>query len=203
MKFLKYTIFIFLICSLCLSSQAQEQQKQTINDGSISDQFEFVIKKSTNWTDDNGQPYEVVKRNMMNTLRAHTLDTLSAIQTKLENANNTINAQQTEINTLKSDLADTQDKLASTTKEKDSMVFFGAQMSKSGYNTLMWSIIAAISALLLLFVYKFKNSNVVTQATKNALAELEDEFKEHRRTALKREQEVKRQLQDEINKHAG
>ena len=202
MKLLKYSVFIFLICSVCTSLHAQEQT-QSINEGSIRDQFEFVIKKSTNWNDEKGQAYEVIKRNMMLTLKAHTLDSLNAIQAKLDNTNNIVNTQKNEINNLKKNLTETQAMLASTNKAKDSMVFLGKQMSKTSYSLLMWSIITALLVFLLIFIYKFKNSNVVTKATKNSLAELENEFKEHKRVALEREQKVRRQLQDEINKHEG
>jgi LPXTG-motif cell wall-anchored protein len=75
------------------------------------------------------------------------------------------------------------------------------QMSKTGYNSLMWAIIAGLLGLLLFFIFKFKHSNVITKETKNSFSELENEFKEHRRVALEREQKVKRELQDLINKH--
>jgi len=204
MKLLKYSVFIFLICSVFTGLQAQEGQKtQSINEGSIIDQFEFVIKKSTNWTDEKGQSYEVIKRNMMLTLKANTIDSLNAIQARLDYTKNIVSTQQKEINTLKTDLAKTEDLLASTNLEKDSLVFLGFQMSKSSYSLLMWSIIAALLVFLLLFIYMFKNSNVVTKATKSALVEMENEFTAHRRIALDREQKVKRQLQDVINKHEG
>jgi hypothetical protein len=204
MKSLKYSIFIFLICSVFTALQAQEGQKtQSINEGSIIDQFEFVIKKSSNWTDEKGQSYEVIKRNMMLTLKAHTIDSLNAMQARLDSTKKIVGTQQKEINTLKTDLAKTEDSLASTNLEKDSLVFLGIQMSKSNYGLLMWSIIAVLLVLLLLFIYKFKNSNVVTKATKIALVEMEDEFTVHRRNALEREQKVKRQLQDMINKYEG
>ena len=80
------------------------------------------------------------------------------------------------------------------------MALFGMQMSKVNYNVLMWTIIAGLLALLILFIYKFKNSNAITRAANKSLAEIEEEFDEHRRTALEREQKVRRQLQDEINK---
>ena len=204
MKLLKHTIFVFLICLAYTSIQGQEQvpaQTQTINDGSISDQFEFVIKKSTNWNDEKGQSYEVIKRNMMLTLKNHTVDSINAIKAKLDNTRNIVSTQQNEIATLKATLAETQDELASTNKAKDSMVFLGMQMSKAGYNTMVWSIVAALLAGLLFFILRFKNSNVVTKATKSALAEIENEFKEHRKIALEREQKVKRELQDMINKY--
>lgn len=204
MKSLKYLVFIFLISSVFTVLQAQEGEKtQSINEGSIIDQFEFVIKKSSNWTDEKGQSYEVIKRNMMLTLKAHTLDSLNAIQARLDSAKKIVGTQQKEINTLKTDLAKTEDLLASTNLEKDSLVFLGIQMSKSNYGLLMWSIIAVLLVLLLLFIYKFKNSNVVTKATKISLAEMENEFTVHRRNALEREQKVKRQLQDMINKYEG
>lgn len=204
MKSLKYSIFIFLICSVFTALQAQEGQKtQSINEGSIIDQFEFVIKKSSNWTDEKGQSYEVIKRNMMLTLKAHTIDSLNAMQARLDSTKKIVGAQQKEINTLKTDLAKTEDSLASTNLEKDSLVFLGIQMSKSNYGLLMWSIIAVLLVFLLLFIYKFKNSNVVTKATKIALVEMEEEFTLHRRNALEREQKVKRQLQDMINKYEG
>ncbi|MEX0314527.1 MAG: tRNA (guanine-N1)-methyltransferase, partial [Allomuricauda sp.] len=54
---------------------------------------------------------------------------------------------------------------------------------------------------LLLFIYRFRNSNVLTSQAKEALADLEKEFEEHRRRALEREQKISRQLQDELNKN--
>ena len=80
------------------------------------------------------------------------------------------------------------------------MSLFGIPMSKSGYNVLMWSIIAGLLGLLLLFIYRFKNSNTITRNANKALAEIEEEFEEHRKVALEREQKVRRQLQDELNK---
>ena len=83
------------------------------------------------------------------------------------------------------------------------MSLAGMQLSKTSYNIVMWSIIAGLFVLLLIFIFKFKNSNSVTRTAKNSLADLEQEFEEHRRVALEREQKVRRQLQDEINKQKG
>ena len=80
------------------------------------------------------------------------------------------------------------------------MSLFGMQMRKAGYSALMWSFIAILLALLLLFIYKFRNSNIITKQAKKSLEDTEREFDEHRSIALEREQKVRRQLQDEINK---
>lgn len=201
MKSLKFLILVLLLIFGSTSIAAQE--KQSINEGSIDDQFEFVIKKSSNWRDEKGQSYEVIKRPLMLTLKAHTLDSLKAIQDQLDSTKNVVNTQQKEIDQLKINLKNTQSNLATTNSEKNSMPLLGLQMSKTSYNLLMWSIISILLVLLSMFIYKFKNSNSITRTAKNNLENIEEEFEEHRRNALEREQKVRRQLQDELNKQKG
>jgi len=203
MNHLKYLVFILLFsfCALNSFSQTEQETEQlSLNNSTLDDQFNYVLKKSGNFKGTNGQPYEAVKRSMLLTLQAHTRDSLKTIQTKLDNSKSTVDTQQKEIEELKSSLTNTQSTLDSTNLEKDSMSLFGLQMSKAGYNMLMWSIIGVLLALFLFFVYRFKNSNAITKQAKESLSEIEEEFEEHRKIALEREQKVRRQLQDELNK---
>jgi len=202
MNQLKFIALIFLIIVSSVNTYAQsnqqpsqEEETLSLNSGSIDNQFEFIIRRSNRYQD-----YKVVKTNWLYTLKAHTLDSLKAVHDELDSTNLVVSEQQKEIDGLKANLSKTQTSLDATNKEKDSMALFGMQMSKSGYNMLMWIIIAGLLALFVLFVYKFKNSNSVTKQAKKALAEIEEEFEEHRKVALEREQKVRRQLQDEINK---
>ena len=199
--FIPLISFIFL-CSFSVIAQNNTLQDElSLDKSTIDNQFKYILKKSGNFKGTNGQAYEAVKRSMLITLQAHTRDTLKTLQTKLENSKNTVEAQQKEITNLKSGLSNTQSTLEATNQEKNNMALLGMQMSKTSYNMLMWAIIAGLLALLIFFIYKFKNSNLVTRSTKHALSEIEEEFDEHRRVALEREQKVRRQLQDEINKH--
>tara|TARA_R110001583_G_scaffold31942_8_gene108865 strand:+ start:870 stop:1490 length:621 start_codon:yes stop_codon:yes gene_type:complete len=201
MKSVKYLFILASIFFISPTLFAQnDDDNLSLNEGTIDNQFEYVLKKSGDFRGTNGQMYEAVKRNMFLTLKAHTIDSLKTIQEKLGSLNNTVEAQLKEIDGLKSSLSSTQSTLDATNSEKNSMSLLGAQMSKTSYNVLMWTIIAGLLSLLLFFIYKFKNSNVVTKNAKHALAEIEEEFEEHRKTALEREQKVRRQLQDEINK---
>lgn len=201
MKSVKY-LFIFALFSFISSMlfAQNDDDNLSLSKGTIDNQFEYVLKKSGDFRGTNGQMYEAVNRNMLLTLKAHTIDSLKTVHAKLESLNNTVEAQLKEIDGLKTSLSSTQSTLDSTNAKKNSMSLLGAQMSKTGYNILMWTIIAGLLALLLLFIYKFKNSNAITKKAKYNLAEIEEEFEEHRKTALEREQKVRRQLQDEINK---
>lgn len=187
--------FLFTLTSFSQTNAAQEEEKLSLNSGSIDNQFEFVIRRSNSWQD-----YKTVKKTWLYTLKAHTLDSLKAVHKDLADTQVVVKNQVKEIADLKLNLSNTQTDLDKTNTEKNNMALFGLQMSKSSYNVLMWSIIGGLLALLLFFIYKFNNSNSITRAAKKSLAETEEEFEEHRKTALEREQKVRRQLQDEINK---
>lgn len=197
MKFTKTTLFYVLLLAVSYISLAQEnpEDKLSLNEGTLDNQFEYVIQKSNNY-----QEYKVIKKTWLYALKAHTMDSLKAIQETLKSTQATVNAQAEEITALKRNLATTQTTLDNTNKEKDSMTLFGMQLTKTSYSMLLWTIIAGLLALLIFFIFKFKNSNAITKEAKRALAETEEEFEEHRKVALEREQKVRRQLQDEINK---
>jgi septal ring factor EnvC (AmiA/AmiB activator) len=199
MKLFKTVLFLTFALFCLTTTNAQDdtdqEEKLSLNEGTIDNQFEYVIRRSNNY-----QEFKVVKKTWLYELKAHTIDSLNAVHKELSDSQATINSQSNEISQLKSDLSTTKTNLENTINEKDSMALFGLQMSKGGYNALMWTIIAALLAFLLLFVYKFKNSNTVTKQAKKALLETEEEYEEYRRNSLEREQKVRRQLQDEINK---
>lgn len=197
------TIFLLSFSSFSQTTPKEEIETLSLNKGTISSQFEYIFKKSGNFKGTNGQAYEAVKQSWLYTLKAHTLDSLKTVHKNLNDTRAVVENQAKEITDLKLNLSNTQSSLDQTNDEKNNMALFGMQMSKTNYNMLMWSIIGSLLALLILFIYKFKNSNSTTREAKHALAEIEEEFDEHRKTALEREQKVRRQLQDEINKQKG
>jgi len=203
MKTIKLLAFLTLSISNISIINAQTSTTQSINEGSIDDQFNYVLRKSGNFRGTNGQMYEAVSRRMLLDLQLHTSDSLKTLQAKLDTSKSTINQQLSEISSLKANLINTKLDLDQTTLEKNNMSLLGVSMSKTSYNILMWSLITALLTLLIIFIVRFKNSNAVTKAAKKSLLEIEDEYEEHRRTALEREQKVRRQLQDELNKQKG
>lgn len=202
MNFTKFTTFLILLCTLSLYSQNtnSEDDKPSLDSGTLDNQFEYVITKSSGWSDERGQNYRVVKTFWLSDLKVNTLDSLQLIKKDLISSNNTLKAQSQEIEDLKTSLTNVKNSLDKTKGEKNNISLLGAQMSKGGYSALMWSIIGLLIVALLFFIYKFKNSNVLTKNAKQTLQDLEDEFEEHRKTAVEREQKIRRQLLDEINK---
>lgn len=192
-------IFSFLVVINVTAQQSYkttEQDKLSLSEGTVENQFEYVIQRSNNYQD-----YKVVKKVWLQQLKTHVIDSLDQVKSDVIKSAQVIEQQEQELSQLKADLNNTKLKLDNTIAEKNSMQLFGLQIGKTGYSAIMWSVIGVFLLLLFLFIYKFNTSNSITTSTKKKLLEAEEEFEEHRRVALEREQKVRRQLQDEINKH--
>lgn len=177
----------------------EEEDKLSLDEGPISDQFDYVAKRSGNYRAD-GIRYEVVKETNLFKIRKNVLDSIAAMNKKTAELKSTIAEHETTISSLNKKLEETTTNLSSVTEEKDSMSFIGIPVSKGTYNFILWTIIGGLFLTLGLFIYRFRNSNILTQEAKQNLSELEIEYEDHRRRALEREQKISRQLQDEINK---
>jgi len=178
----------------------QQEEERSLDGGTIKSQFEYLYNKSGNYHAE-GRRYEVVRTINLDKLRDNVLDTINAANTMATKLKATIAGHENTISSLNDQLKETTDQLAKVTDEKDSMSFLGAQVSKGTYNFMLWTIIFGLFLLLLLFIYKFRRSNFLTQEAKANLSDLESEYEDHRRRALEREQKISRQLQDEINKY--
>ena len=197
MKLIKVIIsfLTLLLFSYNASAQSNQNDQGSLNSGTIDSQFDYLYKKSPKWED-----YKSVKINNLFKFKNNISDSLKLGREKLREANATIANQKSEIETLKTDLGKTNENLTSVTKEKDSISFLGIPMSKTGYNTILWSIIGILAAATALFIGKFQRSNVITIDAKKAKSEIEEEFESYRQRSIEREQKLRRELQDEINK---
>lgn len=171
-----------------------------LENGTVSEQYQYLLKRGGNYSA-NGIRYEVIRISDLNKFNKNIQDSISIANKALLGLRNTIAENTTEIDGLKSQLSETSESLKTLNEEKDSMSFFGVMVSKGAYRGIVWTIILVLLFLLLIFIYKFRNSNFLTVQAKSALANLEEEFEQHRRRALEREQKISRQLQDEINKN--
>ncbi|SEK45686.1 hypothetical protein SAMN04488008_101516 [Maribacter orientalis] len=202
MKFYRILLivaFLFVTNHQFAQDAEGEDDKLSLDEGPISNQFDYIAKRSGNYRAD-GVRYEVVKETNLFKIRKNVLDSIAAMNKKTSELKSTIAEHETTITSLNKKLEETTTNLSSVTEEKDSMSFIGIPVSKGTYNFILWTIIGGLFLLLGLFIYRFRNSNILTQEAKQNLSELEIEYEDHRRRALEREQKISRQLQDEINK---
>ena len=196
MKLPKKLLYLVLLASLTLNAQNNAKTvTKSLNEGTIENQFDYLIKKSNRY-----QEFKVVKRTWLNQLKKSVGDSLVSLRKDLNSKKTILVEKQSEIDKLTNSLDVTNKNVTSLNNEKDNINFFGALISKSLYNTILWSIIGALILALITYILRFNRSNTITNEAKNNFAELEREFDSHRQRSLEREQQLRRKLQDEINK---
>lgn len=192
-------IFAFLLLALVyfpLTAQDTLAPKANLLEtGNLNQQFDYVIKKSNKYQD-----YKVIKVSWMNQLKSHVSDSLNKVKKELNTAEATIKTQKQELVTFENKLKEVNAQVEQLKQEKDNVTFIGAPTSKGAYKTIMWSIVGVLSVLLAFFIFKFKRAHVVTSEAQTSLRENQIEFEEYRKKAREKEQKLKRELQDELNK---
>ncbi|MDN3596601.1 hypothetical protein [Zunongwangia endophytica] len=161
----------------------------------IQDKFQELIESSNNY-----QEYKVVDYDELTNLRDNTNAYIQELKDQITVGKNTASQQEEEIKNLEAELKTTQQNLQKVTEEKDNIVFLGLPLTKGTYMAMMWGIVAILILALLFFIYKFKNSNVVTKEARKRLDDTERDFDDYKKKALEKEQRLGRLLQDEKNK---
>jgi DNA mismatch repair ATPase MutS len=164
--------------------------------GSLNKQFDYVVQKSNNF-----QEYKVVKKDFLLILKRNSLDSINRFKTELADLKNEFSNHATIVQQLKDTLKTTQTELDKLKIAQDNVSFFGAPISKTNYNLIMWGIVSVLLLILVIFLFQLKGAKSIASDAKNALEKLEDDYEEYKRKALEKEQKLGRQLQDEINKH--
>ena len=103
MNHMKSLVAILFFPLVTLSAFAQTDQKEkslSLDSGTIDNQFEYIIQKSSSWRDERGQTYKVTKLNWLNELKAHTLDSLKAVHKELADTQKVVSDQSKEITDL-------------------------------------------------------------------------------------------------------
>ena len=96
------TIFICLLTyqSTFAQEETNETQELSLETGTIDNQFEYVIQKSSGWRDERGRVYEVVRKEWLISLKEHTLDSLKAVKEQLMTTETNLQNQIKEIETI-------------------------------------------------------------------------------------------------------
>lgn len=184
------------VAVLLITSNIFSQTTNKItNSGTVKYQFENLIDKSNNF-----QGYKVIKATSLLKLQSNVLDSLSVSKNKLLASTDFLNSQKRRIDSLQTKSTASETVVSDLISEKESISLFGIQFGKTFFKTLFFLIVVGLIASLLFFIFKFKQSNIITIESRLALKESEKEFEIYKEKALEREQKAMRRLQDELNK---
>ena len=196
----KIIITVLSVFGICVSIQAQEAVSQTTiepkKENTLNNQFNELLEKSNSW-----EIYKVIDRVKLNNYQKNVIDSLETTKSKIKEQQQIIDNHSNEVDKLNNNIAELQNDLEEIRNEKDSVSFLGILLPKATYSLVMWGIILVLACMLLLYVYRYTNGSSITKKALQDLNELQEEYENYRKSAIEREQKVRRQLQDEINKH--
>ena len=192
MKPLSLLVIFFLIT---INTYSQKTKKETLT---ISEQFDEVFRISTNYKEN-----KVIRKTIFQNLRNNALDSIERIHKELQLKNQRNNFLKDSLHTIKKELGNLNSDLKLIINEKDTIYLFGIKLSKVIYKIIIWITVLLLIFMLSYSLYEYKNSFFVTSQAKKNLIDAENELSDLRKNSLKKEQKLRRLLQDEINKQKG
>jgi hypothetical protein len=185
-------LLLLLLIHTANIASAQEFREE-IN--SIDNQFDKIYKKATNYKN-----YKVILKEQYLNLKLNVLDSIKDSKRLIFEIENRLHTKNSTLKKTKEQLVSAEFNLKEALQKANSMTFMGVQLNKTSYNLLLWFLIIFLISTSVYFIFKFKKSMVITKEARRILLENEKALEIHKKKSLVREQKLRRQLQDEINK---
>lgn len=186
----KQTILLLSLFTIGTATFAQDQTN------TIDNQFTSLLSRSNNW-----QKHKVIPNDEFDKLQRNVHDTINKLQNKINSNASLLKDHKATVDSLSSQLKATQLELDEALKLENSVKVLGIATQKTTFKSLVAIIIGVLLLILGLLYYRFKKSYADTKEAKQNLQVTELELEDLRRQSLEREQKIRRQLQDEINKN--
>ncbi|MGX7667569.1 hypothetical protein [Flavobacterium pedocola] len=200
MKKLKLTLVA--ICAVSLQTalavpvkSIETVQEQPVSKTTVENRISHLMQTSVDYND-----VKLVKKTALQELQADFLAFMSKAESDLAGVKNALTQKNSDYEALKSEHQSVKSQLNDISQGGGQITLFGIGMSKDLYHAIMWSLVLVLIIAVGFLTVRFKKANEVTQNSKGILRDLEDEFETFKRNAIEREQKLRRQLQDEINK---
>jgi len=186
-----YAILIVLMIAFQGIAQQSESTSETINE-----QFNTLYKKSGSY-----QVYKVIYKEKYRQLQKSVSDSINGLRKELITKSALISTQKNSIAMLEKTAKKTTIHLKEAIFKENAISLFGIQLTKQWYAFILFSVIATLIALLGYFIFKFQNNNILTKKAKDDLEDIENELVIFRKKSIKREQKLRRELLNEVNKN--
>jgi septal ring factor EnvC (AmiA/AmiB activator) len=185
----------FLVLLIITSIFSVTAQQKVTKENTLENQFDNIYRISTSY-----QTYKVINKIGYQKLKNNVLDSINSIREFLSLKESLLKSKDNNIKRLNKNIKKTQLNLEASIKKENSILLFGLELKKTTYNIILWTLIIALIIGVGFLAYKFSKSNILTKEAENNLADIEEELKHYRKKSTEKEQKLRRQLQDEINK---
>jgi cell division septum initiation protein DivIVA len=192
---LRYITSLLLAAVVLFPLSAQTPDAAAKTTPTLQEQFDAMVQGSNRY-----QQFRVVPQTELNTYIKAVADTLATRAAETAQLNTTIAKQSQTLTESGATVATLNEQIAQLEEEKDGISLLGALVSKATYNIVLWTIILAALAGLVFFFLRSRLAVSITQGLRQDKEELVEELAAAKKRRLEVEQDLRRKLQDEINK---
>lgn len=173
---------ILLIAGLCISMtqalDAQSGASAVLDSALLEAQLDYIQEKTRVYND-----YRAIRADIFLKIKKNVLDTLNASKLEVEELNSRLTERNFQIETLNTDLTRTKNERDEAIKNQNSLSFFGIQMNKTLYNSIVWFIILGLVTLAVGLILLHRRSHLVTKQVKEELQTSQNEFDQYRKSS--------------------
>lgn len=159
-------------------ANAQSSMPEIMQNGSIKEQMDYVNDRTRIY-----ENYRAIREDIFQKMKNNALDSLNGAKNTISQMEQTRSDLDKQINSLNDRITTLNDELAEAINNRDSLMFFGINMSKPAYNKLLWTIIIGLLILTTIVFLMFKRSYAVTRSARTDLEDIKKEFEEFRKVA--------------------
>ncbi|WP_413512914.1 hypothetical protein [Myroides odoratus] len=166
------------------------------NTPTINNQFSTIFDTSSSYKN-----FKLVDQQSLRDLEKNIADSIQQYKSSLASNQILINQNKEELTLLTTKLEQAENDLKSAANNEENFTFLGISTHQTTFQVVILTLFAFLFVLMALFYFRFKKCHVDTKDAVRKLKETDEELEEFRKTSLEREQKIRRQLQDEINKN--
>jgi hypothetical protein len=185
----KLVIVTILFFSFALTSMGQKDINAWKQENNLDTQYD-VFKENLNYW---AGKY-IITGSQLDQFYGAMNDSISDLETQLEQSENQINAQKIELANRQQLIDETRAKLEESRSLQNSITVLGINVNKTVYSTVMYLFILGVLVLAGFVYLLFKKSNKITRDTKKDYTELKAEYEEHKKAALDRYTKINMEL---------
>ena len=172
---------LLLIISMLLiaftNAYSQTEMPDVLKNSPLKEQLKYIEEKTRIY-----ENYRAIREDMFQKIKVNISDTLSSSFNRIGALKNNTAALKHTIDSLNTTLATTKTNLNDITSSKNSIKVLGIEVNKTSYNSIMWTIVGILLAVLAIGFVIFKRNLSVIIGTNKELHDLKDEFEAYRKT---------------------
>jgi hypothetical protein len=170
-------ILLLLTISVTTTLTAQSSYIIAVLDSaSLEQQLDYLEAKTRVY-----DGFRAIREDVFQKANKNSLDSLNREKLEVARLNSELNEREFQIKTLNSNLSRVKTEKDQAIRTKDSFIFFGMEVQKGVYNTVMWIIVVVLLVGSVFLFLLFKRSYVVTNQTNSELKSIQEEFEEYRK----------------------